>query len=293
MSPAIDPGPDLVPALTRPRSGPGGRRVPGPGAQPAGRAGGDRAAGAPRGATRHRAADRCTRPASATASTCTWRSRASRRRWPAGRSRPSSTTARRCRRFASCRRPLRRSTSRGSASRAVIIAVSGAAASRRSCSGTARPSGCGRSAPDACATSSAARTSSGCAARPSTWCSPGSGCVTRRARPGRPPPLAAGVPLERFAEHAAMALRAEGWVSRDRARRSGRPASADAALRSLQRTPDAPRAADVARGAWRPAVGARAAGRAGAAVAVRARRRRGDGRRARCSRRASAGSCAR
>ena len=71
--------------------------------------------------------------------------------------------------------------------------------------------------------------------------------------PGPAAAAATGVPLERFAEHAAMALRAEGWVSRERARRSGRSASADAALQSLQRTPDAPRAADVAlaRGALR------------------------------------------
>jgi hypothetical protein len=57
---------------------------------------------------------------------------------------------------------------------------------------------------------------------------------------------AAGVALERFAEHAAMALRSGGWVSRERARRSGRLASADTALRSLETVPDAPGAADVA-----------------------------------------------
>ena len=64
--------------------------------------------------------------------------------------------------------------------------------------------------------------------------------------PGRADAGAEGVPLERFAEHAAMALRAGGWVSRERARRSGRAASADVALRSLDTTPDAPGAADVA-----------------------------------------------
>jgi hypothetical protein len=54
------------------------------------------------------------------------------------------------------------------------------------------------------------------------------------------------VSLERFAEHAAMALRAQGWVSRERARQSGRSASADAALRSLETVPESPGAADVA-----------------------------------------------
>ena len=73
---------------------------------------------------------------------------------------------------------------------------------------------------------------------------------------GPPGPAAAaaeGAPLERFAEHAAMALRAGGWVSRDRARRSGRSASADAALHSMKRMSQAPGAADVtlARGALR------------------------------------------
>jgi hypothetical protein len=67
------------------------------------------------------------------------------------------------------------------------------------------------------------------------------------ARPrGSAADAAAGVSLERFAEHAAMALRSQGWVSRERARESGRSASADAALRSLETVPDAPGAADVA-----------------------------------------------
>ena len=52
--------------------------------------------------------------------------------------------------------------------------------------------------------------------------------------------------LELFAAHAAMAVRANGWVSRERARRSSRPASADAALQSLEAAPDAPQAADLA-----------------------------------------------
>jgi hypothetical protein len=55
-----------------------------------------------------------------------------------------------------------------------------------------------------------------------------------------------GVALDAFAAHAAMVLRADGWVSRERARATGRPASADAALRSLRRDPAAPRASDVA-----------------------------------------------
>ncbi len=55
-----------------------------------------------------------------------------------------------------------------------------------------------------------------------------------------------GIPLDGFAAHAAMVVRAHGWVSREQARRSSRPASADAALDSLQHAPDAPRAADWA-----------------------------------------------
>ena len=55
-----------------------------------------------------------------------------------------------------------------------------------------------------------------------------------------------GVALEAFAAHAAMPLRADGWVSRERARETDRPASADAALRSLQSTPSAPGPVDVA-----------------------------------------------
>jgi hypothetical protein len=57
---------------------------------------------------------------------------------------------------------------------------------------------------------------------------------------------AVGVSLERFAEHAAMALRSQGWVSRERARESGRSATADAALRSLETVREAPGAGDVA-----------------------------------------------
>ena len=62
-----------------------------------------------------------------------------------------------------------------------------------------------------------------------------------------PPPVAGDeVAVETFAAHAAMVLRTHGWVTRDRARETGRPASADAALTSLQDTPNAPRPADVA-----------------------------------------------
>jgi len=59
-------------------------------------------------------------------------------------------------------------------------------------------------------------------------------------------PNADGILLERFAAHAAMTVRANGWVSREQARRSSRLASADAALQSLQAAPDAPQAPDLA-----------------------------------------------
>ena len=55
-----------------------------------------------------------------------------------------------------------------------------------------------------------------------------------------------GVALEVFAAHAAMALRAHGWISRERARETGQLASADAALHSLRSSPLAPRSGDVA-----------------------------------------------
>jgi hypothetical protein len=55
-----------------------------------------------------------------------------------------------------------------------------------------------------------------------------------------------GVSLRQFAAHAAMAVRTTGWVSRAQARRTSQTASADAALQSLQTTPDAPRARDLA-----------------------------------------------
>ena len=54
------------------------------------------------------------------------------------------------------------------------------------------------------------------------------------------------MPLARLAEHAAMLLHAQGWRSRERARRSGGLATGDAALRPLHTTPDAPGPADVA-----------------------------------------------
>jgi hypothetical protein len=62
------------------------------------------------------------------------------------------------------------------------------------------------------------------------------------------PALAAveGVSIEQFAAHAAMVIRAHGWVSREQARDSARSASADAALASLETTPGAPRPADLA-----------------------------------------------
>jgi hypothetical protein len=76
------------------------------------------------------------------------------------------------------------------------------------------------------------------------------------AAPSHPDRVGAeGVSLEQFATHAAMVVRAHGWVSREqaRARRSARSASAEAALHSLQATPNAPLGADLAlaRGALR------------------------------------------
>jgi hypothetical protein len=71
--------------------------------------------------------------------------------------------------------------------------------------------------------------------------------VSRAGEPGGPvKPDADGVSLELFAAHAAMVVRASGWVSREKARRAARDASADAALRSLQTTPGGPSAADRA-----------------------------------------------
>jgi len=59
-------------------------------------------------------------------------------------------------------------------------------------------------------------------------------------------PNAEGISLEQFAAHAAMAVRANGWVSGEQARRSSRSASADAALQSLEAAPEAPQARDLA-----------------------------------------------
>jgi hypothetical protein len=70
------------------------------------------------------------------------------------------------------------------------------------------------------------------------------------ARAARPTtgvaPNAEGISLEQFAAHAAMAVRANGWVSREQARRSSRSPSADAAQQSLEAAPDAPQAPDLA-----------------------------------------------
>jgi hypothetical protein len=59
--------------------------------------------------------------------------------------------------------------------------------------------------------------------------------------------------LESFAAHAAHVVRAQGFISRERARQTSEPASADLALRSLQEMPDAPDLSDraVASGALR------------------------------------------
>ena len=55
-----------------------------------------------------------------------------------------------------------------------------------------------------------------------------------------------GVPVDAFAAHAAMVLRTDGWISRERARQTGELASADTALDSLRSTPHAPHHGDVA-----------------------------------------------
>jgi hypothetical protein len=52
--------------------------------------------------------------------------------------------------------------------------------------------------------------------------------------------------IDRFAVHAARAIRAHGWVSREQARRVGREASADRALRLMRDEPDAPGPGDRA-----------------------------------------------
>ena len=52
--------------------------------------------------------------------------------------------------------------------------------------------------------------------------------------------------LEEFAAHAALVVRAHGFTSREQARRTSRPASADEALRSLREEPEAPDRADRA-----------------------------------------------
>jgi hypothetical protein len=62
----------------------------------------------------------------------------------------------------------------------------------------------------------------------------------------RSTPTTQAVALSQFAAHAAMVVRANGSVSCEQARRSSRPATADAAVRSLQATQDAPQAADRA-----------------------------------------------
>jgi hypothetical protein len=54
------------------------------------------------------------------------------------------------------------------------------------------------------------------------------------------------LPLAAFAACAAHVVRAHGWVSREQARRSSRPATADAALRALEAGSEAPDLADRA-----------------------------------------------
>jgi hypothetical protein len=59
-------------------------------------------------------------------------------------------------------------------------------------------------------------------------------------------PDRAGLSVEEFAAHAARVVRAHGFTSRERARRTSRPATADLALRSLEDAPGAPDNADRA-----------------------------------------------
>ena len=59
-------------------------------------------------------------------------------------------------------------------------------------------------------------------------------------------PDGAGASVEEFAAHAAHVVRIHGFTSRERARRTSRPATADLALQSLRDTPGAPERADRA-----------------------------------------------
>ena len=59
-------------------------------------------------------------------------------------------------------------------------------------------------------------------------------------------PDGAGPSVEEFAAHAAHVVRIHGFTSRERARRTSRPATADLALQSLRDTPAAPDSADRA-----------------------------------------------
>ena len=59
-------------------------------------------------------------------------------------------------------------------------------------------------------------------------------------------PDRAGPSVEELAAHAARIVRAHGFTSREQARRTSRPATADLALRSLRDTPGAPGCADRA-----------------------------------------------
>lgn len=55
---------------------------------------------------------------------------------------------------------------------------------------------------------------------------------------------ASGVSLSEFAAHAASAVRRHGWVTRERARRSGEPASVERTLATLRDLPELPTAGD-------------------------------------------------
>ena len=67
-----------------------------------------------------------------------------------------------------------------------------------------------------------------------------------RSTPERGGSGAVELPLAAFAAYAAHVVRAHGWVSREQARRSSRPATADAALRAVETRSEAPDRADRA-----------------------------------------------
>ena len=97
-------------------------------------------------------------------------------------------------------------------------------------------------------------------------------------------PDGAATSVEEFAAHAARVARIHGFASRERARHTSTPATADLALRSLRDTPGAADNADRALADGAVGVGAHAAGSKTRPLAVRARRGR------RCERRKHSGA---